>query len=191
MYSTKMSMFAMALLIVAPLAVAGGDHAHEHDDHGASAKSEQHDGHGHGADGHAEHHHGGWTAPAEMAARDNPVAATKASVERGRKIFTARCATCHGNRGRGGGPAAAPLDPKPADLVVMAPQHTDGDFAWRIATGRGAMPAWENVLSEEQIWDVVNYLKALPSLAASQSASGSGQGHGHGHGGHDHASKHH
>lgn len=188
MYGLKKSMAALILSLSAPLVLAGGDQAHEHhDDQGQAAKSQGHGDHGHG--------HGGWSAPAEMAARHNPIATTVSSIERGQRIFAATCATCHGQQGRGDGPAAAALNPKPADLVVMAPQHTDGDFAWRIATGRGAMPAWQNVLSEEQIWDVVNYLKALPELttanAGSETASGAGAEAGHGHSEHGHSDQEH
>jgi mono/diheme cytochrome c family protein len=41
----------------------------------------------------------------------------------------------------------------------MGPGHSDGDFAWKIAEGRGPMPPWKAVLNESQIWDVVNYIK--------------------------------
>ena len=116
----------------------------------------------------SDHHMGAmppghWMAPAEAARRGNPVPADNASRERGRKLFEANCASCHGLTGRGNGPIAARLETLPADLAVMAGQHPDGDFAWKIAEGRGAMPAWKAILSEKQIWDVVNYLqKGLP-----------------------------
>lgn len=43
----------------------------------------------------------------------------------------------------------------------MARQHPDSDFAWKIATGRGAMPAWKGILTENQIWDLVNFVQTL------------------------------
>jgi mono/diheme cytochrome c family protein len=43
----------------------------------------------------------------------------------------------------------------------MAGQHSDGDFAWKIANGRGPMPAWKSVLQENQIWDLVNFIQTL------------------------------
>ena len=45
----------------------------------------------------------------------------------------------------------------------MAPHHSDGDLHWKIAKGRGEMPGWEEVLSEEQIWMLVHYMKSLPA----------------------------
>jgi len=102
-----------------------------------------------------------WMAPADAAARKNPVPANAASIERGKKLFEANCATCHGKTGRGDGPGAAALNPKPADLKAMAGNHSDGDYAWKIANGRGAMPAWRGVLDEKQIWDAVNFVQSL------------------------------
>lgn len=117
---------------------------------------------------------GHWMAPAESARRMNPIPADSASRERGRKLFEANCASCHGPTGRGNGPIAARLETLPADLAAMAGQHPDGDFAWKIANGRGPMPAWKGMLTENQIWDLVNYIQSLGKPAAS-------------HGGHRHA----
>jgi mono/diheme cytochrome c family protein len=102
-----------------------------------------------------------WMAPPEAAARKNPVKADAASVSRGKQLFQSSCATCHGASGRGDGPVGKALDPKPADLTAMAGHHSDGDYAWKIANGRGAMPPWKGVLDDKQIWDVVNFVQSL------------------------------
>jgi len=104
---------------------------------------------------------GHWMAPSAALARLNPVAATSSSLKKGKAIYGAKCSVCHGVDGLGDGPAAAALTPKPANLKVMAPQHPDGGLAWKIAEGRGAMPQWKSTLTEMQIWDLVNYLKAM------------------------------
>jgi len=41
----------------------------------------------------------------------------------------------------------------------MGTIHPDGDFAWKIAQGRGPMPSWKATLTESRIWDVVNDVK--------------------------------
>ncbi len=104
---------------------------------------------------------GHWMAPEDAAKRPNPVPANNASRARGKKLFAANCASCHGAKGIGDGPAGAALNPKPADLTAMAGQHPDGDFAWKIANGRGTMPAWNGRLSEKNIWDLVNFIQSL------------------------------
>lgn len=114
---------------------------------------------------------GHWMAPEAAAKRRNPVKADNASRTRGQKLFAAHCASCHGAQGSGDGPAGKALNPRPADLASMAGQHSDGDFAWKIAEGRGAMPAWKGKLTEKQIWDVVNYVKVLGNPGKKDSAS--------------------
>ncbi len=136
-------------------------------------------------------HGGHWMAPAEAAARTNPVAATPESIEQGKQVFANNCVTCHGANGEGDGPLAQGLSPKPTNLAAMAGQHTDGDFAWKVAHGRGAMPAWKEMLSEQDIWHVVNYIKSLEtgtSMDASQSKAGEDHQHepGQGHSDHKH-----
>ena len=79
------------------------------------------------------------------------------------KTYFKNCASCHGAKAMGDGPAAAALNPKPANLAMMAGMHPDGDFAWKISNGRGVMPAWKGTLSETEIWELVNYIKSLKS----------------------------
>ena len=104
---------------------------------------------------------GHWMAPEDATKKRNPISADSASLARGKKLFQAKCASCHGASARGDGPAGAALNPRPADLTAMAGQHPDGDFAWKIATGRGPMPAWKGVLKDNQIWDLVNHVQSL------------------------------
>lgn len=120
------------------------------------------------------HHHMSWTAPDKEKARKNPVAADKASIAEGKKLYQTHCAACHGETGRGDGPAGAALKPRPTDLTHSA-HHEDGELAWKISTGRPPMPAWKGTLTETQIWQVVNYIKQ---------AFGMAQGGHHGQGGH-------
>ena len=102
-----------------------------------------------------------WNAPQEAASRRNPVPKDAAAVERGRKLFEQFCANCHGKSGQGDGSVAAELKAKPANLAERAGHHPDGDFAWKIANGRGAMPAFKNQLSENQIWDLTHFIQSL------------------------------
>ena len=95
--------------------------------------------------GHVNAH---WMSPPTAAKKPNPVKSDPASIDRGKKTYFQNCASCHGAKAKGDGPASVALKPKPADLTVMAGMHPDGDFAWKIANGRGAMPAWKGTLSQ-------------------------------------------
>jgi len=109
------------------------------------------------------HGHAHWSAPPEAAKRANPIPRDQESISRGKELFKTHCTVCHGSKGRGDGPAAAMLNPKPPNLVKMAGHHPDGDIAWKIENGRGAMPAWKGKLTEKEIWNLTNFIQALPS----------------------------
>ena len=122
-----------------------------------------------------------WNAPAEAATLVNPVVADDASVKRGRSLYAMNCIACHGATGRGDGPISSNLNPKPADLAVMAPMHPGGDFFWKIANGRGPMPAWKDTLDENQTWDLVNYIKSLGTAEPPEPTAEENDGHDHDH----------
>ncbi|MDP8922099.1 MAG: CopD family protein [Chloroflexota bacterium] len=102
--------------------------------------------------------------PPEARALRNPFAPDTASLARGKALYEQHCAACHGATGRGDGPLAQSLRPRPADFRVhMAAGHTDGElFAWISKGVPGtAMPAFEGLLSEEDRWHLVNYVRGF------------------------------
>jgi mono/diheme cytochrome c family protein len=100
--------------------------------------------------------------PPAAAAQPNPVDATEGSVARGENLYLANCASCHGVGGLGDGPAAAGMLPPPGALPDRVGETTDGALAYRIAVGSGGtrMPAFAATLSENDRWDLVNYLRS-------------------------------
>lgn len=90
-----------------------------------------------------------------------PFRADDTRVEEGRVIYQSYCATCHGQTGKGDGPSAPGLNPKPFDLTSHVPLHTDGELNWWVTNGipETAMPAWLNTLTEDQRWQVVAYIR--------------------------------
>jgi len=88
---------------------------------------------------------------------------TAASVARGDVLYADNCALCHGATGRGDGSAAAGLPIRPANLTEQhLLVHNPGDLFWRISHGMddGAMPGFADVLSPNQRWDVINFIRA-------------------------------
>ena len=106
---------------------------------------------------------GAITAPPTANSPTNPVPATVDSIDAGRGLFEDNCARCHGVSARGGGPDAGTTSIAPADLLSgHINQHTDGDVYTWISSGLpGGMPAWSGSLSDTQIWDLVNFLRAI------------------------------
>lgn len=101
------------------------------------------------------------TVPPDFAGKSNPLGSDAALA--GAVIFKTNCITCHGDDGKGDGPASQALDPRPANLVALSQKVGDDFLFWRINTGviGTAMPAWKGVLSDEQIWDLVAFIRTL------------------------------
>ncbi len=91
----------------------------------------------------------------------NPVERSEVSVQRGAAFFANSCALCHGDAGGGNGPLASQLPSPPANFRVHVPFHPDGTlFSWITNGIRGTgMPAFGNDLSDEDRWDLVNFLR--------------------------------
>jgi mono/diheme cytochrome c family protein len=104
-------------------------------------------------------------ARGEVGGPINPIGAQPQALATGQQLYAANCISCHGATGRGDGPAAAGLNPRPADFAQhMVPgQHTDGQIFQWISDGfpNSAMPAWKDRLSEEEIWQLVVYLRSF------------------------------
>ena len=98
----------------------------------------------------------------QAAATPNPIASSAESISHGQRLWLQDCAACHGAQGRGDGPVTASLPKRPKDLTRVAkpPIFPDGVIAYRIANGVDVMPAWKSVLSQEDIWDIVNFIRA-------------------------------
>ena len=105
--------------------------------------------------------------PDEYATLKNPLPATAENIEAGRKIYEENCASCHGPRGEGDGEAGKELDPRPANIafVIDKPIATDGFLFWTISEGGEklgtAMPAFKDVLSRKERWQVILYLRTF------------------------------
>jgi mono/diheme cytochrome c family protein len=104
----------------------------------------------------------GWTAPPIAQGVKNPLPVTLSAVQSGKAVYTSYCTPCHGPKGKGDGPAAAALNPKPADHTSAKVQtETDGSLFWKISEGRNPMPQYKAVLSETQRWQVIEYIRTL------------------------------
>ena len=106
----------------------------------------------------------GSQVPAEFRDLVNPLG-DPSSAEEGRALYDSYCASCHGAGGVG---TDLPFNPPPTAFASdpHASEWTDGYLFWRIKKGEGgpagsSMSAYESLLSDDQIWKIVSYLKTL------------------------------
>jgi mono/diheme cytochrome c family protein len=93
----------------------------------------------------------------------NPIPASAESNERGEKLYLTYCAKCHGITGNGAGPSAHGFSTDPRQLWAWhnADKAADPYLFWFITNGRTDMPPWGVILSENERWDLVNYIKTI------------------------------
>jgi mono/diheme cytochrome c family protein len=109
--------------------------------------------------------------PEEYLEATNTVGYTVKAIEAGGPLYVDHCQRCHGETGLGNGDLAPDLSPTPALLAYLVQQPIAGDqyLLWSISEGGKqfgtAMPAFKSELSQEQIWQIIAYLRAgFPAL---------------------------
>lgn len=103
-----------------------------------------------------------WDVPANFKTMKNPIAQSDASTKAGLALYNKNCASCHGKTGLGDGVKARALQTFPGDFSGAAFQNqTDGEHFYKTKTGRGEMPKYEGKLSDDDIWNIVNYMRSF------------------------------
>jgi len=96
----------------------------------------------------------------------NPMPATAENIHAGRENFSHYCFACHGLDGQNTGvPFAEKMSPPVPRLTSPAVQgYTDGQLKWVIDNGifPSGMPASKGILSDDEIWQIVVYVRNLP-----------------------------
>jgi mono/diheme cytochrome c family protein len=105
----------------------------------------------------------GWSAPARAKNLKNPYPANPQTQASAQVDYAARCQSCHGVNGDGKGERAERLSVAPADFgdAHAMSLHTDGEFFWMITEGHKPMPAFRGVLTDEQRWHLVDYVRSF------------------------------
>lgn len=111
-----------------------------------------------------------FTLPSKYISTENPLPWTEENIREGGVLYTQNCAMCHGDAQDGNGLFARAWQPRPAnfhDTGTIA-QLDENYLYWRIKEGgpglpkgsieyRSAMPVWNGVLTDEQIWKIIMF----------------------------------
>jgi mono/diheme cytochrome c family protein len=102
----------------------------------------------------------GWTIPDGAKDEKSPVKSAADAAKKGRAIFAANCAKCHGPEGKGNGPDSDHA----ADLTdeFRTELNPEGVLFYKVWNGHTTdMPAFKSKLTKDDTWAVVEYLKVL------------------------------
>ena len=100
--------------------------------------------------------------PPEAAAKANPVKPTAESLAKAKKLYAIDCAMCHGAKGDGkrrhGRDMKNVTDFTNPDALKA---RTDGEMFYVIRNGKGEMPPEGDRAKDDDVWSLVNYIRAF------------------------------
>ena len=109
-------------------------------------------------------------------------AGSKEDLSIGKKVYNKYCYYCHGTEGRGDGAVAIGLTPRPANFVKDAERMKKSDRELFESISKGihreiggdelAMPQWNLILTEDEIWSVLAYVRYLSEKGRAEDAKG-------------------
>ena len=100
--------------------------------------------------------------PADAAQKQNPVKPSPESLAKGKKTYGIDCAMCHGENGNGKGDMATDMK-NVTDFTNPDVQkaRTDGEWFYIIRKGKGEMPPEGDRAKDDDVWNLVNYIRAF------------------------------
>ncbi len=114
----------------------------------------------------AQQHPAGPHRHPEAQALKNPVPRDPSSVTAGKQLYVRYCLGCHGPTGKGDGSMALGVIPPGLVDPTLGHGSSDGEIFAMIRDGGRDMDAYRGTVSEQQIWQIVNYIQTLrPKLA--------------------------
>ncbi|MFN2314963.1 MAG: cytochrome c [Bacteroidales bacterium] len=100
-----------------------------------------------------------WVVPEERRGRLSTFPFTDETRKEGERLYNINCLSCHGTPGKNNYIA---LEPSPGDPATEKIQrNSDGEIFHKVSAGRGQMPSFRSVLTTEEIWKIVSYVRSF------------------------------
>jgi len=102
-----------------------------------------------------------WIVPADKQNRLSTFPFNDETRKAGENIYNVNCKSCHGTPGKAN---FINLVPPPGDPATSKIQiNKDGEIFYKVTTGRGPMPSFKSVLSTNEIWNVISFVRSFNS----------------------------
>ncbi|MEI6433822.1 MAG: cytochrome c [Bacteroidota bacterium] len=113
-----------------------------------------------------------WVVPDDQKAVCAPIKFTPEMQKQGEQVYMKICQSCHGLPGKDNW---MKLTPPPGDLAKDKAQlQTDGELYYRITTGKAPMPEFRNILSDDDRWNVIAFIRTFNPKYAQPDPSAKG-----------------
>jgi len=100
-----------------------------------------------------------WIVPDDKKGRLSTFAFDDNSRMAGQKSYTLNCMSCHGTPGKSNYLNLVPAPGDPATEKIQ--RNNDGELFFKVYTGRGQMPSFRSVLTSDEVWNIVSYLRSF------------------------------
>src|SRR5690606_11812558 len=100
-----------------------------------------------------------WVVPDDRKGRLSTFPFTDETRKEGERLYRINCQSCHGDPGKNNSIALVPPPGDPATEKIQ--KNSDGEIFHKVAVGRGQMPSFRSVLTTDEIWKVVSYLRSF------------------------------
>ncbi len=100
-----------------------------------------------------------WVVPEERRGRLSTFPFTDETRKEGERLYTINCMSCHGTPGKNNYIALVPSPGDPATEKIQ--RNNDGEIFHKVSVGRGQMPSFRSVLTTDEIWKIVSYVRGF------------------------------
>ncbi|MBK9388882.1 MAG: cytochrome c [Bacteroidetes bacterium] len=107
-----------------------------------------------------------WKVPDDKKGRLSTFAFDDNTRMAGQKLYTLNCMSCHGTPGKSNYLNLVPAPGDPATEKIQ--RNNDGEIFYKISVGRGQMPSFRSVLTSDEVWNIISYLRSFNKLYRQQ-----------------------